>query len=71
MTKEFTIGELFTYKCDVKNISKSFTTEKERDQYKKRHWKFCTCRNNQYVFDETTYFNTQKSVIKDTKMVIS
>jgi hypothetical protein len=67
MPKEFTLGEMFTYKCDVKNISKSFTTEKERDQYKKRHWKFCTCHNYQYVFDETTYFNTQKSVIKELK----
>ena len=67
MPKEIIISEAYTYKCDIKQISKSFPTEKERDQYRKRHWKFCSCRNNQYVFDEMTYANTKKSVIKDTK----
>ncbi len=67
MPKEFTLNEFFTYKCDIKQTSKSFTTEKERDRYKKRHWKFCVCHKNQYVFDETTYGDTQKAVLKTTK----
>ena len=66
MPKEFIISEAYTYKCDIKQISKSFPTEKERDQYRKRHWKFCKCRNYQYIFDETTYGNTKKTIVKDT-----
>ncbi len=67
MPKEFIMNEMFTYKCDINQTSKSFTTEKERDRYKIRHWKFCLCRNNQYVFDETIYGNAKQSIIKDSK----
>ena len=67
MPKKYTVNEYFTYKCDINQTSRSFTTEKERDQYTKRHWTYCACHKNQYVFDEITYGNSKQAVVKTTK----
>lgn len=53
----------FSFTCSIKEIKREFTTEKDRDNYKKRHQKMCRCANEQGINGITTHLNGKSNVV--------